>query len=73
MLDLNMFKFFISKMNQHAIAEGLKEREYTEEQWAMVWKAFNEYNGGKGGPDHAEAYDGITREDLIYVSRHATF
>ena len=59
-------------MNQHRANEGLKERDYTDEQWNMVWKAFNEYNGGNA-PGTEGAYEGVTKEDIIYVSRHATY
>ena len=56
-------------MNELASSRGLKTRDYTEEQWDMIWTAFNGYNGGNPEPH----YEGVTKEDVMYVSRHTTF
>ena len=58
-------------MNECALARGLKGREYTEEEWNMVWTTFNGYNGGKAAAE--DQYEGVTKEDIMYCSRHATF
>ena len=68
-IDRVQFQTFMMKMNECAIARGLKGREYTEEEWNMLWTAFNGYNGGNPEPH----YEGVTYADVMYVSRHATY
>ena len=68
-IDRYQFQAFMTKMNECAIARGLKSRDYSEEEWNMIWTAFNGYNGGN--PE--SPYEGVTKEDVMYVSRHASF
>ena len=68
-IDFDQFKAFMNKMNDCAVARGLKSRDYTEEEWDMIWTAFNGYNGGNSELQ----YEGITKDDLMYVSRLATY
>ena len=59
------------KMNTCAVKRRLKSREYTEAEWDTLWTAFNGYNDGKGAAE--DFYEGVTKEDVMYCSRHATF
>ena len=68
-IDFEQFKVFMMKMNDCAIARGLKAREYSDEEWNMLWTAFNGYNGGNPEPH----YEGVTYDDIMYVSRHAAY
>ena len=68
-IDRDQFQAFMEKMNQCAVAKGLKERTYTDEEWNMLWTAFNGYNGGNPEPH----YEGVTYDDIMYVARHATY
>ena len=68
-INFDQFQAFMEKMNQCAVAKGLKERTYTDEEWNMLWTAFNGYNGGNPEPH----YEGVTYDDIMYVARHATY
>ena len=70
-INFDQFKALCDRINEIYVELGQKGREYSEEEWNMLWAAFNGYNGGKGKPE--DSYDGITKDDFYYVTEHATY
>ena len=68
-LNREQFQAYFTRLNDLYVSKGLKGRDYTEEEWDMVWAAFNGYNGGQPEP----VYEGVTRDDMNYVTEHATY
>ena len=54
LLSRDEFKEFVTKMNNHGVARGLKNRDTTDEFIDMVYPAFNGYNQGTDGVSKVE-------------------
>ena len=67
-IDRDQFQAFMMKMNECAIARGPKGRAYTEEEWNMLWAAFNGYNGGNPEP----FYEGEWQNESNRGAPHGT-